>query len=336
MMKKRIILVAICVLMLVTMLAACAPKGTTINVTDFSKNWMNYIDDSAKITKIAIPGSHDSGTIGMNSMYCTQNSKIGDQLKLGVRYFDIRVHKEDDKLVIFHSSSKGVDFYPILDDIKAFLQSYKSEFLVLDFQHFSGGSQEAVKKALTDKGIIDIAIKNTTEQADLEFVDSLTLGEVRGKVIIMWGSGEEEDYLFRRNNDACSLEGASLDSMYVTELNQLSSENFIKEALPKYFDHIIKKGKGLTVLQGQLTASVANFVNISAFEERHNKNMTQYVYDIANNKQYLDNVNIIMRDFIEADPEKVSSILSLNLHKKLVKSDMIDDFTASVNLTQLG
>ena len=31
----------------------------------FYENWMSYIKDDAKITKIAMPGSHNSGTMGM-------------------------------------------------------------------------------------------------------------------------------------------------------------------------------------------------------------------------------------------------------------------------------
>lgn len=326
--KMIVALVGVVLLLGVCVLAGCSNEGKNYSVkpTEFTEKWLNYINDTVRLTKLAIPGSHDSGTVGMPDLYCTQNVSIGEQLDLGVRYFDIRVHKNEDKLTIFHGGyKKGADFYGILDNINDFMTENPSEFLVLDFQHFSGDSQDAVRQALMDKGIINRAVKNTSGKSDLDYIDSLTVGDVRGKVIITWGSSEDKDYLFRRNNDACTIQDACLDSMYETKLNMKSSKDYIKTAMPKYFNHILEKGKGLTVLQAQLTGGV-----IYQREKGHNQNMTDYVHSIANNSEYLSNVNIIMRDFVGMDKEKIYSILSLNLNKNAVKTDMREQYQASL------
>ena len=207
-----------------------------------------------------------------------------------------------------------------------FIAANPSEFLVLDFQHFNNGSQSSVIDVIESSELIDLAVKNEGELTDMDYIDSLTLEDVRGKVIITWGSneanGDEYSYLFRRNNDSCSLPNASLDSMYFGEEN--SSKTYIEESLPKYMAHIVAKNKALTVLQGQLTSP--NLGNLKNLENGHNKAMSEYVRSIADNKTYLDSVNIIMRDFIGSDIEKTNSVLYLNLKKNNVKSEATAEF----------
>ena len=114
-------------------------------------SWMGKIDDTAPLNKIAIPGSHDSGTAGICWLGETQTYSIGQQLMSGARYFDIRVHKDGDELTIFHSVFDGVEFADVLSDIKEFILEKPTETLILDFQHFKGDSQDAVRELLEEE-----------------------------------------------------------------------------------------------------------------------------------------------------------------------------------------
>ena len=69
---------------------------------------------------------------------------------MGTRYFDIRVNKVDGEYVIFHSIINGVKFLPILESIKNFVIENPTETLLLDFQHFNGGSQDDVYNFITE------------------------------------------------------------------------------------------------------------------------------------------------------------------------------------------
>ena len=68
--------------------------------------------------------------------------------------------------------------------------------------------------ALKTTGIANYAIQNNSQAEDIDFVSSLTLSDMRGKVIIVWGSNEaySEDYpfLFRRNNDSIKKQVTNL------------------------------------------------------------------------------------------------------------------------------
>ena len=115
-----------------------------------NSNWMEYIDEDAYVNEIVMPGSHDAGSYKMVWLGETQQFNIEQQLKMGVRYFDLRVNKIDDEYVIFHSIINGVEFLPILESIKNFIIDNPTEVLLLDFQHFNGNSQNDVYKFITE------------------------------------------------------------------------------------------------------------------------------------------------------------------------------------------
>ena len=206
----------------------------------------------------------------------------------------------------------------------SFLESHPSEFLILDFQHFDGkGADKLVLDTLTAKGIMAKSVSNESSMDDREYLDSLTLGDVRGKAIIFFGSDMASEYnnIFSRNNDGCTREDSSLDSLYIGDDHKKGSAHFLDVAMKKYFDHILAVNSGMLVLQGQLTGG-----NVRNEEYAHSEAMSTFVRAIKDNKQYLDVVNIVMRDFVEADAEKTLSTLSLNYYKGYVKSASLDSY----------
>lgn len=338
-MKKKFIVTISLVftLILCCFLAACntpADLALTIEQKAFYNSWMANIKDETPINRIAMLGSHDSGISttkhAFKTMTKTQDYTIGEQLSYGCRYFDIRVSKsKSGELTIFHSIDKtGENFSDVTNDILQFINANKTEFLVLDFQHFDGDSQQSVIDKINSSGLINYAISNNTDMSDLDFVTSLKLSDMRGKVIIIWGSnqanGNTYPYLFRRNNDSCSIENAVLDSLYDSDDNKKPSDKFIAETIPKYFAHILSKPKGLTVLQAQLTASGLD--NLKKLEDGHNQAMSAYIRGIEQNTANLTAVNIIMRDFVGSDLEKTNCVLHLNIAKNIVKDSDISTF----------
>jgi len=301
--------------------------------TTFLSNWMSFAKDDTLLTQTVIPGAHDAGTAGMMWAAETQDKSIGEMLECGTRYFDIRVKKDGDKLVIFHGPIKGVEFAPIVDDIAAFLSANPSEVLLLDFQHFEGeGVMEAVDAILCDK-LGENIIRNNMDTDDLTFVKSLTLGSARGKALIFWGNyfnqgsvcsyASECDYLFQRNNDGGTREGSVLQSYYARKLNTKSSKKYISEAIPEYVKQYMASDGGFFVMQCQLTDPI--FIAGPKFlEGTHAKNASNFVKNLAN-EDYFDCVNIIMRDYLGAD--KCKEIIALNLAKGNIKDENIAIFT---------
>ncbi len=120
------------------------------NRTQTNERWMSDIWTSIqdrKLAEIIIPGTHDSGTYqlgwgsGINSAK-TQNVSIGEQLKDGIRYLDLRVTEashtgcaDDSVWWLFHTW-KSYRLQEALDEIAAFVKkpANSKEVIILDFQ----------------------------------------------------------------------------------------------------------------------------------------------------------------------------------------------------------
>ena len=328
-MKKTLIVSIVLVVAVLSLALTACSNGDMPKVDTLAglENWMDSIENDTPLRRIAIPGSHDSGTVGMMSLAETQGASIKEQLLYGVRYFDIRVNGKGGK--IFHGPVNGVPFAPIADDLRDFIKAHPSETLILDFQHFKNGGEKFVYDTIKSNGLLDMAVtKSDKNMSDIDFINSLTLSDVRGKVLVFFGNSIANDYdtVFLRNNDDCTRDGASLDSLYLGDEHKKGSEHFITSALPKYMAHIKDKNSGLLVLQGQLTAPNLMTSPLS-LEVNHSDNMNKYTRAIKDNADDLKAVNIIMRDFVEQDNEKVLSILSLNIAKGCVKESALDAYT---------
>lgn len=284
---------------------------------DYS-DWMSNVKDETLVNEIIMPGSHDAGSYNMVWLGETQQFNIADQLEMGVRYFDIRVNKIDDKYVIFHSIINGVDFLPILETIKEFIIDNPTETLLLDFQHFNGNSQEGVykyiKQYLYDNNLL---VVNDTELSDLEFISNLKMKDARGKCVIFWGdrSNDISSFIFLRNNDDCSHMNMSLNSYYVSEYHYKNIDYLIENGYPVYFENIENKitneHKGIFVLQAQLTDGNLIFGPYS--KEKLNDKRISKVINSFKDDERIKYLNVIMRDFL--DINKCEEIINLNTYK---------------------
>lgn len=120
-------------------------KGAQKNEHWMADNW-EFIKDK-KLAEIVIPGTHDSGTYqmgwgsGVNTAK-TQNVSIGEQLKDGIRYLDLRVTEakhggcaDDSVWWLFHRY-KSYRLQDALDEIATFVKkpANSKEVIILDFQ----------------------------------------------------------------------------------------------------------------------------------------------------------------------------------------------------------
>lgn len=283
-----------------------------------NSDWMSNIKDETLVNEIVMPGSHDAGSYKMVWLGETQQFSIAEQLQMGVRYFDIRVNKIDDKYVIFHSIINGVEFLPILKSIKEFIITNPTETLLLDFQHFNGGSQEGVYKYI-EEYLYDnnLVVVNNTNLSDLEFISNIKMKDARGKCIIFWGdrSNDRSNFIFLRNNDNCTESRMTLNSYYVSEYHYKNIDYLVDNGYPIYFENIENKikseHKGIFVLQAQLTDGKLIFGPYSK-EKVNNKKISKIINSFKDDDR-LEYLNVIMRDFL--DMNKCDDIINLNTYK---------------------
>ena len=314
---SAILLLILCVVGVIAIVANS--QNDKSQPTQELSQWMGMIKDETLLKNVVIPGAHDAGTKDLPYLAKTQDRDTSDLLACGTRYLDLRVSKtKDGELKIYHGPFKGATLDSVFDHILKFLAKNPTEALILDFQHFSGDAE----KDTQDKVLATLPYV-TAEGDFVQFVDSLTLGEIRGKCLVLWGDESADGKIFlRRNNDEGTIDESALHSYYEGKLNKKSSSTYIKDALPHYIDRYEKQGYGLFVLQGQLTDGLFVF-GPHLREATHNKNMNKYVEGLKDS-EHLDIINIVMRDFVT--PRKNCLALQLNITKGNVKDESATAF----------
>lgn len=164
------------------------------------KNWMKNIPDDFVLSEINIPGTHDSCTAKADFPYFSrcQSLCIKEQLEIGVRFLDIRVKVEGEKLLLVHSIAKCYKPHSpkellyledVIADCKAFLKENPSETLVFSIKRDAGASEEDAFDVFFENYLCDQVwyIENRIP----------TIAEVRGKIVLlnrMCVDNENEEY----------------------------------------------------------------------------------------------------------------------------------------------
>ncbi len=281
-------------------------------------NWMtDTIRDDVPLVDIAIPGSHDAGAADLDGsvlaiakyLLVCQNASIAEQLKCGVRYFDLRTMLDGGELYIQHGDFKTQMFSTVVDDIKTYLATY-DDVLILNFQHFT---DDAASSATYDyivetiPNFVDLCVTTDTD------ISSLTLASMRqsGKrLIVIWGRSvnPNEAVLFPKTEEV-------LYSPYDGDIHSTSDE-----ALLEHFATYIEGSKaysGFFNLQCQRTWGANQLLKgPEQLEEVFGEKANDYIANISD--EDLPYINIIHRDFVTT-ADKIETILALNKRKGVTK-----------------
>ena len=143
-------------------------------------NWMKDIPDETKISEMTIPGTHDSCALFGICCARTQTWTLVEQMKAGIRYFDIRLRRINDTLRAYHAF---VDQKETFDRILAytfdFLEKNPTETILMEI------CSEYEPKNCT-KSFVDLYDEYTRPYSDkiasYENKD-VELGKIRGKLL---------------------------------------------------------------------------------------------------------------------------------------------------------
>lgn len=157
--------------------------------------WMSHVDGSKYLDELSIPGTHDSGTCSVDndtepqtSLAKCQLDYIPTQLLEGIRYFDIRLGKNDKNgdpgidhgICYLHKKDGGfMQLSHVIGYFKTFLNENPSEALIM---LVSRGNDEA-----TDESVTTAFANVMGNNSDLFYTSSHvpTLNEVRGKIVLL-------------------------------------------------------------------------------------------------------------------------------------------------------
>ncbi len=295
----------------------------------FYKNWMSYIKDDAKITRIAMPGSHNSATIRMNKFACCQKGTLYEQYTYGLRFFDLRL-KADKKgrLFIAHGLIKGIPAEEAFRDLKRIIDE-SDEFFVISLQTYMNQAIGPIKlsyngnTAETSRLIREYLNPEKYALTDVADIGNMTIGDIRksGKKYVI--INEKEEYDFSVN--------CPFAYPWAADVYGLSPEKFSK-VIFKYFDEI--KDNSFFGFQTQLTPNPGTDNGWLKWPNDLDKMIRPYIpqiiSDVAADPDKLDRVNVIVGDFMTQDYMKSNEILSLNLLKDIVKDELKEDFAKAI------
>lgn len=178
---KRIIITAIATV-IIAALAILSVLPLQFGESDNS-DWMKGVSDDAPLSSLSIPGTHDTGarySIADATGKC-QTLPIKEQLKIGVRFLDIRLQLVSDKLVVVHSIiDQMTDFEDVLAEMTEFLLEHPSELLLVSIK------EDADSKSST-REFSDVLEEMLRECDAVSTETSLpdTVGEGRGMMHII-------------------------------------------------------------------------------------------------------------------------------------------------------
>lgn len=164
---------------LVAFLAVLPMQSGKIDRSD----WMAALDDGQSLSSVTVPGTHDSGalySIADVSGKC-QTLSIKEQLKIGVRFLDIRLQLVDNKLRVVHSFvDQMTAFEDVLIELVSFVEANPSEFLLVSIKEDASAknSSEDFTEAL-EKMLLSYSAVNTSRELPE------TVGAARGGIHVL-------------------------------------------------------------------------------------------------------------------------------------------------------
>ena len=145
-------------------------------------DWMKSLDDDLSLREVSMPGSHD--TMALYSIadlagQC-QSLSLEEQLNLGVRFLDIRLKEENNKLKAVHGFiDQKASFAQITKVVESFLNKHTNEFLIMSIKEEAAASSSSLS--------FEDCLK-TYLGSDKYLKDTLLpekVGDARGKVILL-------------------------------------------------------------------------------------------------------------------------------------------------------
>ncbi|MBO4623808.1 MAG: hypothetical protein J5691_08045 [Bacilli bacterium] len=320
-------------------------KKTNINFEYVMKG--SITNQDAKVVDIKMLGAHDAFTEGIKMsskpneveggivtnkavnllakglvvrMTKTQNVNATLMLKAGVRYFDVRASKIEDKYYATHGYI-GKEIIEYVKEIVDFLGSHDGEFIIFDLQHFytSTGSNYDLAESDYQEFLNYMNVyKNDKGKTILDYVhydaqvdnlSSLTYKKVIGEDagVIILAKCENNTYIYKRDNDASKDEARVYSSIRSYWHNDNGTKKMLTSIEEEYkFITSHDYADILRVNQAQKTGFIMNLKLLRSMFSWSLLDMASFFNQkMVSNKdlfmKYLDAMPIYMADYVTSN-----------------------------------
>lgn len=239
-------------------------------------DWMKNIPSDYLISNINLPGTHNSCAQFINFKLISkcQNKNIFDQLKMGIRFLDIRFNFDGNNLFINHSFLKcktsrtkkeNLLFSAVLASCEAFLKENPTEVILMSIKREAGKSEEET---------FDFFYNTYAKNNDIFYLKNEVpfLNEVRGKIVLFNRCGADiKNTSYTDENTGINLTGwpyqnsrkeAKLEKVIIAKRNTKSEDYFY---LQDFFNLKPKKKWELAVMPTIHNAPQDNSIILNFF-----------------------------------------------------------------------
>lgn len=145
-------------------------------------DWMKDIPDNTRLSQMTIPGTHDSCSLFGICCARTQTWTLVEQMRAGLRYFDIRLRRIDNTLRAYHGFvDQKETFDHILIYAFDFLDKNPTETIIMEIisEYDPKNSTKSFRELYEDdtKSYNDKIVSYNNKD--------ITLGEIRGKLLVV-------------------------------------------------------------------------------------------------------------------------------------------------------
>ena len=214
---KRAKVVFTCGISLLALCAVAAVFGTTNTIGQQGKvarvDWMSKLPDNTEISQLNIPGTHDTLALyGLAdfSGQC-QSLDVKQQLRIGVRFLDVRLKQIGNKLRAVHGfvdQKESFDF--VVKELESFLKENPKETLFISVKE----DDKAESPAFSFEECLNTYLNDEFWYTS----DTMpqTLGQVRGKMVLLtrYDDGNKGVNMADKWQDCGSF---SLDDFYIQD-----------------------------------------------------------------------------------------------------------------------
>ena len=156
-------------------------------------DWMSRLRDSVRISELSIPGTHDTMAFYGGDIARAQRMSLANQLESGIRVIDIRCRHIDDVFAIHHGQIfQKVFFGDVLNIVVEFLKKHPRETVLMRVkqEYTPSNNKKTFEQVFHDKYWTEYSASFWTAANS----DNPTLGEVRGKIVVLQDFSASEKY----------------------------------------------------------------------------------------------------------------------------------------------
>jgi len=145
-------------------------------------DWMKDIPDNTRLSQMTIPGTHDSCSLFGICCARTQTWTLVEQMRAGLRFFDIRLRRIDNTLRAYHGFvDQKETFDHILIYAFDFLDKNPTETIIMEIisEYDPKNSTKSFRELYEDD------TKTYNDKIASYNNKDITLGEIRGKLLVV-------------------------------------------------------------------------------------------------------------------------------------------------------